>query len=102
MVHNVYFWLKKEVTSEQRTQFEQEILKLTQIPYLDSGFASKPADTPERPVTDHSFDYSISLRFKSLKDHDFYQDGCEQHAYFVTNCRQWFERVVVYDNTPLS
>ena len=101
MLHNVYFWLKKETTDEQRALFEHELIKLKEIPYLEHGFVAKPAKTEERPVTDHSFDYSLTLHFKNMADHDFYQTGCERHAHFVETCRPFFDRVIVYDNAPL-
>lgn len=101
MVHNVFFWLKKDLTAEQRALFEAELLKLAEIPYLSGAFIGKPAPTEPRPVTDHSFDYSSTLHFKSLEDHDFYQKGCEAHQRFVTLCKPFFEKILVYDQTPL-
>jgi hypothetical protein len=101
MLHNVYFWLKKDLSQEQRTTFENELIKLKEIPYLVHGFVGKPAPTPERPVTDHSFDYSLLLHFKNLEDHDHYQTDCEHHSRFVQICKPFFERVVVYDTSPI-
>lgn len=102
MLHNVYFWLKKEVTSDQRALFEEELALLKKIPYLVDGQVGKPAKTEERPVTDHSFDYSLLLRFANMEDHEHYQKGCEHHQRFVEKCRPFFERVVVYDTAPME
>lgn len=101
MTHNVYFWLK-DITPEERATFETELAKLPRISYLARGFAGKPAPTEERPVTDHSFDYSLSLEFKTMEDHEFYQKDCKEHAHFVATCKDFFNRVVVYDNQPLA
>ena len=101
MFHNVYFWLKKDLTAEQRATFESELIRVKEIPYLVHGFVGKPAPTEERPVTDHSFDYSLTLHFKNMVDHDYYQKDCVQHARFVNACKPFFDRVVVYDNSPL-
>ena len=101
MLHNVYVWLKKDVTPEQRTTFENELIKLKEIPYLVHGFVGKPAPTPPRPVTDHSFEYSLLLHFKNLDDHDYYQTDCEHHKRFVDTCKPFFERVIVYDTSPI-
>lgn len=101
MLHNVYFWLKKDITPEQRSTLEAELLKLKEIPYLVHGFVGKPAPTEERPVTDHSFDYSLLLHFKDLKDHEHYQVGCEHHKRFVDTCKTFWEKVVVYDTSPI-
>ena len=97
MLHNVYFWLKKETTPEQRATMAAELEKVTQIPYLTGGAFGKPAATEERPVTDHSFDFSLHLAFKTMADHEHYQAGCEHHARFVKICKPFFDRVVVYD-----
>jgi hypothetical protein len=102
MIHNVYFWLKKDLTPEQRASFETELGKLPKISYVTRGFIGKPAPTEERPVTDHSFDYSLLLEFKNLTDHEFYQKECKDHANFVATCVPFFDRVIVYDNSPLE
>ena len=90
VIHNVYFWLKKDLNSEQRSTFEGELRKLAQIPYLAASFIGKPAPTEERPVTDHSFDYSSALHFKTMADHEHYQAVCEHHSRFVQICRPMF------------
>ena len=102
MLHNVYFWLKKDLTPEQRSTFEAEVSKLPRIPYLAQGVVGKPAPTEERPVTDHSFDFSLHLRFKTMADHEHYQSGCEHHQRFVKICKPFFDRVIVYDTAPLA
>lgn len=102
MLHNVYFWLRKDLTAEQRATFEAELLNVTRIPYLARGVCGKPAPTEERPVTDHSFDYSLHLQFKNMADHEHYQSGCEDHARFVKICKPFFDRVIVYDTAPIG
>ncbi len=102
MIHSVFFWLKPDLTPEQRALFEAELARLPEICYLARGSAGKPAATEERPVTDHSFDYSLTLEFKTLKDHEYYQDGCPDHKRFVETCKPFFEKVVVYDSEALG
>jgi len=101
MLHNVYFWLKKDLSADERMTFEAELSKLPRIPYLAQGTIGKPAATEKRPVTDHSFDYSLHLRFKSMGDHEHYQTTCEHHLRFVDICKPFFDRVIVYDTAPL-
>lgn len=101
MIHTVFFWLKKDITPEQRDTFAREIILLKEIPYLVHGFVGKPAPTEPRPVTDHSFDFSLTLHFKNLEDHDYYQKSCEQHARFVNTCKPFWERVAVFDSSPI-
>lgn len=102
LIHNACFWLKKDLSAADRALFESEVKLLSQIAYLERGYAGKPAPTEVRPVTDHSFDYATSLHFKTLADHDFYQKECRNHARFVSKCTAFFERVIVYDIAPLS
>ena len=102
LIHNVIFWLRKDLTPTERTLFESEVRRLPQIPYLERGYAGTPAKTEHRPVTDHSFDFAISLHFKSLEDHEHYQTKCPDHTRFVTACKTLWERVVIYDISPLN
>ena len=101
MIHNVFFWLKKDLTTEQHSTFESELIRLKEIQYLVHGFVGKPAPTEKRPVTDHSFDFSLMLHFKNMEDHDHYQTDCEHHTRFIEKCKSLWERVVVYDSSPL-
>ncbi len=101
MIHNVYFWLKKDLTVEQRSSVEKELIRLLEIPYLEHGFVGKPAATEHRPVTDHSFDYSLTLHFKNLEDHEYYQKQCERHLHFISTCKTFWDRVIIYDNSPV-
>lgn len=101
MIHNVYFWLKKDLTAEQRATFESELIRLKEIHYLVHGFVGKPAPTEKRPVTDHSFDYSLTLQFKDMEDHEHYQKDCPQHERFINTCKTLWDRVLVYDTSPI-
>jgi hypothetical protein len=102
LIHSVFFWLRKDLTSERRVLFDREVRRLAEIGYLERGYVGTPAATERRAVTDHSFDYSICLVFKSLEDHDFYQSKCEEHARFVAACKPLWERVVIYDTAVLA
>lgn len=101
MIHNVYFWLKADLAAEQRSTFETELMHLLEIDYLVHAFVGKPAATEPRPVCDHSFSYSLTLHFKNMADHVFYQKDCPKHQRFVAACKQFWERVVIYDSSPL-
>ncbi len=101
MNHNVYFWLKSDLPAESVSLFEKELKLVTQIGYLAMGAMGKPAATAHRPVTDHSFSYSLSVEFKTLADHDFYQTDCQDHKRFVDTCKTFWERVIIYDSEPL-
>ncbi|HVZ99691.1 MAG TPA: Dabb family protein [Caulobacterales bacterium] len=102
LLHNVYFWLKADLSADQRAEFERELARLPAISYIADGFVGRPAATEQRAVTDHSFDYSLSLLFNSDADQSFYQNECPEHARFVERCSPFFARVLVYDSAPLG
>lgn len=102
IIHSVYFWLRKDLTAAERALFDGELRRLAKISYLERGYVGTPAATETRAVTDHSFDYSVLLHFKSLEDHNFYQAQCDEHARFVNTCKPLWERVVIYDTAPVG
>jgi len=98
MEHHVYFWLKEERNNEEgRRVFEQGIEALCQSPNIASAHWGIPAATAERPVTDHSFAYAISLKFTSMENHDRYQEDDEIHEVFVSQFKDWWAKVLVMD-----
>ena len=97
MEHHVYFWLKEERNNESdRAVFEKGMADLFKIDEVAGGIWGRSADTPERPVTDKTFDYAISLKFDSLKTHNIYQDHPE-HDVFVDAFKDWWKKVLVMD-----
>ena len=100
MFHCVYFWLKSDLSEADRATFESELKLVTKIPYLGAAWMGKSAPVPARPVCDQSFDWSLVVQFKSLADHDFYQDGCKDHERFVNTCKTFWSKVIIYDMTP--
>jgi hypothetical protein len=101
-IHSAIFWLRKDLTPAERALFDSEVRRLAQISYLERGYVGTPAQTERRAVTDHSFDYATSLHFKSLEEHEFYQTKCPDHARFVAVCKAFWERVIIYDVSPLG
>ena len=98
MEHHVYFWLKEERRNDgDRAAIEKGIEALCQSSHIASYHWGRPAATAERPVTDHSFDYALSIKFDSLGDHDRYQDGDPVHDAFIAQFTPWWEKVVVMD-----
>ncbi|MEM7600792.1 MAG: Dabb family protein [Verrucomicrobiota bacterium] len=94
--HNVYFWLDDSLTDEQRAEFEGGLGALGQIDVVQSASFGKPAGTPERPVTQNTFDYALVLEFDSVEQHNAYQVHDEHHV-FVDQFSVWFKEVRVFD-----
>lgn len=102
LTHTVFFWLRKNLTPAERATFVAELRRLTQIAYVEQCHVGSPATIEKRPVVDNSYDYGLMVRFKTMADHDFYQSKCPDHARFIATCKTLWERVVVYDFTPLA
>ena len=97
MEHHVYFWLKDERKNEaDRQAFEKSLSELFQIPEVAGGVWSVPADTEIRPVTDHSWDYALSMKFATQREHDVYQ-AHPDHDVFIARHKEWWAKVLVMD-----
>ncbi|MDB4265279.1 Dabb family protein [bacterium] len=98
MEHHVYFWLKEERLNEKdQKAFEEGIAELCLSPHIEASHWGAPAATAERPVTDHSFSYAISLKFASMESHDRYQEGDAIHDAFIAKFRDWWAKALVMD-----
>ena len=94
-VHTVFFWLKKELSEEQRKAFFKGADTLTTIKPNVLIATGTPAST-DRPIIDRSYDYGLTCIFESLEDHDKYQVD-PVHLKFVENHANDWEKVLIYD-----
>lgn len=96
--HTVYFWLKSEVSKKEKKNFETGLKELVsnvkEIKKAEIGF---PAETPDRDVVDHSFGYSLFVWFKSMEDHNIYQEH-PAHEKFINEFSNLWSKVQVYDS----
>ncbi len=97
-VHIVYFWLKTDVTAEEKEDFRIGVHKLMEIDLVQLSLVGPPAMTP-RTVVDNSYDYAIMSTFASKADHDAYQEHPD-HQIFIDNHKDKWDRVQVYDHLP--
>lgn len=96
-IHTVFFWMKEEVTAEQKAEFVKNGMgKLKTCPQIYKVFYGPPAGTP-REVVDNSYDYAWICHFKNKADQDAYQTE-PIHLKFVEDFNHLWERVQVYDN----
>lgn len=99
--HNVYFWLKDTVTATEKKDFEKGVHDfVTAVKSVHKFEIGIPAPTPQRDVVDHSFGYSLFTWFKSMNDHNIYQDH-PAHKKFIDNFSGLWERVQVFDSEIL-
>jgi len=97
MQHHVYFWLKDERKNESdRSVFEKALEDLFEIDAVAGGIWGVSSETAERPTTDKSFDYAISMDFDSIVKHDEYQ-AHPGHSDFITHFKDWWQKVKIMD-----
>ena len=98
MEHHVYFWLKENRLNPGDLEiFEKGLKALCLSKNITSSKWGKPAETPERPVTDHSWSYGLSLKFDSMEAHDQYQGGDPVHDVFIESFKDWWAKALVMD-----
>jgi hypothetical protein len=94
-VHSVYFWLKPDLTEEQRAKFWEGVRSLTTIESVRQGFAGLPAST-DRPVIDRSYSCALIVIFDGAAGHDAYQVD-PVHDKFREECAPFWSKVLIYD-----
>ncbi len=97
MVHTVFFWMNEEVDGSGKKEFIDALQELEAIPSVKRMFVGPAAATPQRDVTDNSFDYSLILWFDDIAGHDAYQVH-PIHTAFAEGQGPKFSKVTVYDS----
>lgn len=96
LIHQVYFWLKKDLSPTDISKFEAGVKSLQKIKHVSYSNLGKPASTTKRPVVDDTYSYALVLYFKDIKAHDAYQID-PTHENFIKECANFWEKVQVYD-----
>lgn len=96
LIHTVLFWLKKDLTDEDLTLFEQKLRALEKISSVEQMFLGRPSSTTKRPVIDDTYDFCLTVALKDLTAHDVYQED-PLHLAFIEKCSHMWERVKIYD-----
>lgn len=95
LVHSVFFWLKTDVSEQQRECFESQLESLKTVESAQAVYVGTPSTT-DRPVVDRSYDYSLTVMFDDMTAHDAYQVA-PAHKIFLENCKPMFDKVLIYD-----
>ena len=95
-VHAVYFWLRDDLTSEERQRFETGLQSLCAIDSVRHGYIGSPAAT-DRPVIERSYSRALVLLFDDEGAHDAYQVH-PVHDRFRDECHTLWRAVRIYDS----
>ncbi|MEC7402229.1 MAG: Dabb family protein, partial [Verrucomicrobiota bacterium] len=85
LVHTVIFWLKNDLSDENKSTFFKEVATLGTISSVEDFHLGTPAETPKRPVIDDSYDCAITVVLKDLAAQDQYQIDPIHHQ-FIDKC----------------
>ena len=96
LIHTVIFWLKEDLNEKDRKKFFEGVQKLGLIKSVEKTFIGTPAQTPDRPVVDNSYDCALTVVLNNLEEHDQYQDD-PIHLEFIKNCSHLWEKVKIFD-----
>lgn len=95
IAHHVLFWLKADITPEQKIAFRESLETLNDIEVIDLFHIGTPAPI-ERAVVDTTYTFSLLISFEDLEAHNVYQTH-PLHQAFLDEFRVFFEKVVIYD-----
>lgn len=96
LIHTVLFWLKDDLTNDQKVTFQAGLESLKGIQSAAAAYVGTPAETPERPVIDTSYDACLTVIFEDMAAHDTYQVD-PLHTAFLETCKPFWEQVKIYD-----
>jgi len=96
IIHSVYFWLKKGLSSSEEKEFLNFFQALKNIPITKKLTFGKPAPTTTRSVTDNTFDYNLIITFENLEDINVYETHPD-HLAAAQKYSKFWERVQVRD-----
>jgi hypothetical protein len=97
LFHNVYFWLKPELTPAQRAEFRGGLESLAGIRSVSRIDIGVPAPTGDRPVIERSYDFALIVQCRDVAAHDAYQVD-PLHLAFVERFKPCWTRVQIYDS----
>ncbi|UKT65703.1 Dabb family protein [Pedobacter mucosus] len=95
IAHHVLFWLKADITIEQKEAFLKSLQTLENIEVVKNFHIGTPAKI-ERAVVDVTYTFSLILFFEDMAAHDTYQVH-PLHKAFLDEFKIHFEKVIIYD-----
>ncbi|KPM31178.1 Stress responsive alpha-beta barrel domain-containing protein [Croceitalea dokdonensis DOKDO 023] len=99
--HTVYFWFKHPDSQKDGQLFEASLQRfMANSKYAKTKYVGKPPKAV-RDVVDDTFTYCLIVTFESAEAQQKYQDE-PAHLAFVDECKDLWEKVIVYDSKGLQ
>lgn len=95
-VHAVYFWLRDDLTAEERNKFETRAKALLTIKGVEHGYLGIPAAT-DRAVIERGYSKALILVFADEAAEVAYQVD-PVHDRFRDECGSFWTKVRIYDS----
>ena len=96
LLHHVFFWLKDPSSEQDRLKLVEGLRSLAQAETVAGIHIGFPAATPQREVIDNTYDVSLLLTFRTVEDHNQYQEN-PVHTKFVEDRGHLWKNVRIYD-----
>ena len=96
LVHNVFFFLRKDLDGAELTEFRMGLESLKSIKHAEAVHIGSPAAVPERPVLVTNYDFSLTVLLKDVAAHNAYQADPIHQTFLETHKEKW-KKVKVYD-----
>ena len=96
LVHSVFFWLRSDISDDERAEFRAGIGSLMAIESASVVYAGTPAATEQRPVIDSTYDVGLTVLLEDVAAHDAYQTD-PVHTAFVERFSEFWTKVQIYD-----
>ncbi|MDX2186613.1 MAG: Dabb family protein [Opitutaceae bacterium] len=96
LVHSVYFWLRNDLSAEDKKTFVAGLESLRGVKTVKQLFIGTPAPLAPRPVVDSTYSYALTIVFDDEAGHDSYQVDPIHQAFVADNKTKW-TRVQIYD-----
>lgn len=101
LIHNVFFWLREDLSETERAAFLEGVKSLGTIDQVEAIYIGPPASTEKREVVDNSFSYALLVHFDDIEGQNAYQID-PIHLKFVEDHQDKWTKVKVYDNTVME
>ena len=97
IAHYVLFWLKEDLTDQEKKDFTQFFEDIREVPTIRSLHYGAPANSTQRDVVDNSFSYNLLVYFDNMEDLDVYETH-PIHLEAIEKYSKFWTKVEVHDS----